>query len=516
MQNFTLYTETDPNSHITVTSSSKIDFTSLPRNEDAYVYRDCGANFFSGNVSIDFELQVDSGDNFFNIYTCVIANAINDFYGIDTANDSALGVAFYKDSSTTGGIQLKELDSGTVYNATAYAISLSTTYYCTFVRDESVGTYGTLYLYIYSDTGRTNLLNTQTLTLNTSKKDFRYLYALQTYNSAHTNAGTGFVQNFGNIDGFIDASCATATLTAYSATVNAALNITATTASCTLTGHKAFITPLVMNTASLILTAYGATVNAALNITAITATCTLTAYSATIDLVWNVSATTASLTLTTYDATVEFVSGQATTLIVSNFPQGATVEYKIHDAVSGLLQDWTSVGVSEVQGPTKSAYYFTTSVIGITTGTSGVVYWRTSDLAYEASEAYDFVNIGLTLARALSGGIAKESSVQAIPTTPLLAADYTAPDNAGIAALPLLSEMLAGGVAKEATLATAQADITSVLNYAIAMSKWKNNKLERTAVNGNTETWVLYDDDSSTPLLTYQHDTSNKSRAKAT
>ena len=95
------------------------------------------------------------------------------------------------------------------------------------------------------------------------------------------------------------------------------------------------------------------------------------------------------------------------------------------------------------------------------------------------------------------------------------AASYTAPDNAGIAALPLLSEMLAGGVAKESTLATAQTDITSVLNYAIAMSKWKNNKLART-VAGTTETWVLYDDDSTTPMLTWTNNISTRVRTKAT
>ena len=80
---------------------------------------------------------------------------------------------------------------------------------------------------------------------------------------------------------------------------------------------------------------------------------------------------------------------------------------------------------------------------------------------------------------------------------------------------PTLAEMLAGGVAKEATLATAQADITSILNYAIAMSKWKNNRLART-VAGTTETWVLYDDDSTTPMLTWTNNISTRVRTKAT
>lgn len=97
----------------------------------------------------------------------------------------------------------------------------------------------------------------------------------------------------------------------------------------------------------------------------------------------------------------------------------------------------------------------------------------------------------------------------------LAAADYTAPDNAGIAALPTLAEMLAGGVAKESTLTAIQTDITSLLTHSIAMSKWKNNKLAKTGAVGAVETWVLYDDDSVTPLLTWSHDTSTSARAKA-
>lgn len=57
--------------------------------------------------------------------------------------------------------------------------------------------------------------------------------------------------------------------------------------------------------------------------------------------------------------------------------------------------------------------------------------------------------------------------------------------------------------------------ITAVLSHAIAMSKWKDNKLSRTAVTGRVETWVLYDDDGTTPLLTWTHDSATMTRDKA-
>ncbi|MCC6503470.1 MAG: hypothetical protein IT362_10085 [Deltaproteobacteria bacterium] len=57
--------------------------------------------------------------------------------------------------------------------------------------------------------------------------------------------------------------------------------------------------------------------------------------------------------------------------------------------------------------------------------------------------------------------------------------------------------------------------ISSLLSHAVAMSKWKNNKLGRTHVAGKVETWVLYDDDGATPLLTWTHDTSTRTRNRA-
>ncbi|MBI2400772.1 MAG: hypothetical protein HYV23_06925 [Deltaproteobacteria bacterium] len=72
--------------------------------------------------------------------------------------------------------------------------------------------------------------------------------------------------------------------------------------------------------------------------------------------------------------------------------------------------------------------------------------------------------------------------------TRLASAAYVVPDNAGI---------------------------MSLLAHAVSMSKWKNNKLARTAAVGRVETWVLYDDDGQTPLLTWTHDTSTMTREKA-
>lgn len=59
------------------------------------------------------------------------------------------------------------------------------------------------------------------------------------------------------------------------------------------------------------------------------------------------------------------------------------------------------------------------------------------------------------------------------------------------------------------------AAITAVHSLLRGVEKWKNNKLACTAVSGTVETWVLFDDDGATPLLTWTHNLSTKTRSKA-
>ncbi len=79
---------------------------------------------------------------------------------------------------------------------------------------------------------------------------------------------------------------------------------------------------------------------------------------------------------------------------------------------------------------------------------------------------------------------------------------YTAPDNAGVAAIKAKTDTINWG------------DVTSLLTDSLAMSKWKNNKLVKT-VSGTVETWKLYDNDNTTVLLTWTWDTSTLTRTKA-
>lgn len=172
-QDLSTYTEVDASSRLTVTSL-RVTALNLQRNVTAYLYKDFGVDHFSGNVSIDFDLRLTASNNGGLVEFIGLANQVGDF----NSRSNALSVVLYRDA-TNNILQLMEVDGGVQYTDTAN-ISLNTTYYCRFVRDESVGTFGTGYLYLAaSDSNRTSdtWIDTLTMTLHSSLKDFRYLYA---------------------------------------------------------------------------------------------------------------------------------------------------------------------------------------------------------------------------------------------------------------------------------------------------------------------------------------------------
>ena len=90
-QNFLTYIETDPNSRYTVTST-KIDVAGLDRSEDAHVYRDFGASYFSANFSHKLTAYVNSAsqNSGFLRMAWGLANAINDVNGLRGASENYL------------------------------------------------------------------------------------------------------------------------------------------------------------------------------------------------------------------------------------------------------------------------------------------------------------------------------------------------------------------------------------------------------------------------------------------
>ena len=198
IEDFTTYTEVDQDSDVTVTAT-KVSWDTLTRDANSYVYKDMGVDFFSGDYEHWFELMMEAevgADN--SVFNWMIANDIGNGQALAVAGKSFMRIQV--SSGASDRMALHEVDSGTTY-ADYFTITQDVLYHVKTVRDEAVGTYGTIYLYIYDDSARTNLLDTLIITLHTSLKDFQYIYGFSSQDTGdNTNNETGYTQNL-SLDG---------------------------------------------------------------------------------------------------------------------------------------------------------------------------------------------------------------------------------------------------------------------------------------------------------------------------
>ena len=174
------YTEVDVVANRVVkTDATTLTVTTLDNDEEVYVYKDMGANFFFGNF--EFTLKTSCTECSVSALCAVwaVAGTVDDLLGIDTASGNYIAV-YWSNNGVAGRIWLEECAAGAVYSD-VFSGSLSTNYYIKITRDTAVGANGTAYCYIYSDSAMTTLVDTLTLALH-SDFDYRYLYWMNTKN----------------------------------------------------------------------------------------------------------------------------------------------------------------------------------------------------------------------------------------------------------------------------------------------------------------------------------------------
>lgn len=191
-EDFTTYTEADPGSDIAITPS-RITFTTLPRNVESHVQDDKGVDFFDGSVGYihNFEMFISNSDTGAVAVGWMVSNTIDDLAGqrgvVDRLN-------FY-----WGGDEKMVLEEGdgtaNQFDVQTSTLSLSTLYYMQMELDPAVGSFGTIYGRVFSDSGRTSLIEEMSLAIASSVKDYRYIYGLNTFNSGTAQDITGYVQN---------------------------------------------------------------------------------------------------------------------------------------------------------------------------------------------------------------------------------------------------------------------------------------------------------------------------------
>ena len=173
-EDLTTYTEVNDSHSRLSTTSSKVTLSLMDQVDRTYLYKDFGSSYFN-NIRLMFTGRVSSGTN--NNGSCDIgfANAVVDASGWS----NYLSVEFFE-----GVVHL--VGDTRDY----YLMSADTTYYFTLERNA-----GSASLKIYSDSGRTNLLDTLACTCNTGA--WRYFYpAASYYTNDEFNQFSGYFENF--------------------------------------------------------------------------------------------------------------------------------------------------------------------------------------------------------------------------------------------------------------------------------------------------------------------------------
>lgn len=188
-EDLTTYTETDSGGDITVTST-KADVSTMEDDAVSYVRKSFGANYFT-TFEIDFEGYLDLTSESGYPFGGVCALSANDAKTLEALLADNEGVSCYfqwLDYNSTKILRLRQYWDD---NGDNYTCAYDTLYYCTFKRTGSA-----LQLLIYSDSGRTSLLDTLSVTFNSTGCEYLYAISSAGRTSPDNDTSTYYGQNY--------------------------------------------------------------------------------------------------------------------------------------------------------------------------------------------------------------------------------------------------------------------------------------------------------------------------------
>jgi len=124
-ENFSNYTEVDPNGHITYNDTHIV--SNLTRPEVAYLYDDKGVGYFT-DFTHRIEANATWGSDWGHNTIWMVADAINCTDALKSSDETGIYVYFYDDSSNLQ-IALSEVYGTSIYTDTYTPASYDTTYY---------------------------------------------------------------------------------------------------------------------------------------------------------------------------------------------------------------------------------------------------------------------------------------------------------------------------------------------------------------------------------------------------
>lgn len=208
-EDFTSYIELDPAGKITKTAS-KVDAVNVIRSDgDAYVYDDKGVDYVTDGTDFEwlyeYYMYSASGGNG-QALNLSISDKIDDGNNVDGQIATSLMYGFSSFKSVTARRVLRARHDGGSQTVSEINILVDTLYYESFQKDNAVGANGTLYNYLYTDSNRTNLAFTLTLTLSSTQGSLRYLYPFAGWARAGQSfTHSSYLQNL-DLQGVLDST----------------------------------------------------------------------------------------------------------------------------------------------------------------------------------------------------------------------------------------------------------------------------------------------------------------------
>jgi len=235
-ENYTLYTKDDPNGRFAVTAST-ITVSGLTRNEEARIYDNKGVAHFG-----DFTHDIDATATVLNVYPSAgyiwaVANSVGgffDWWGV--AN--ALNIYFFY-AGTPSIVIADSLEQTTDLGA----IGVGTNYYLRITR---LG--ATVQCFIYSDSGRTVLVDTISVATNAGQT-YQFVYSPDTINTGQNNACSYELANL-DLNEAVTTTTTTSTTTTSTTTTSTTTTTTTTTSVPTTTTTSTTTTTVPTTTTS--------------------------------------------------------------------------------------------------------------------------------------------------------------------------------------------------------------------------------------------------------------------------
>lgn len=186
IEDFTTFIEVDPNSKLAVTAS-RITGVNVDRDINAYVHDDKGVDHYNP-IDINFELRIATAALNQSRGGMGLSNGISTIAGFSSTD---ISVVFQAGSSGNDFIKLVR-GNFVALDATA-DIANNTIWYCTLLRAEGSDT---VTLEIYSDSDRTSLTDTLSVSGYGTGTKYRYLYGFVNHNPGQGGDDwDGYVQN---------------------------------------------------------------------------------------------------------------------------------------------------------------------------------------------------------------------------------------------------------------------------------------------------------------------------------